>query len=82
MANKCEDIIIPVIHEEGWNINLLLINESFYSKKKIRISVYDEVEQIDYTGVVGHIDHLNKNIRLDNVWILFKMIRKVQNIKS
>jgi hypothetical protein len=72
---------MPTIQEEEWEVYFRIINESYYSKKKIKVSVFDEYDNLDYIGVVERIDPTKYAIKLDNVWMLFGQIIGVRDVK-
>lgn len=76
-----EKRIIPTLHEDEWELYLRILNESFYSKKTIKVVVFDEFDPIEYVGTVGQIDQQKSAIKLDNVWIYFNKIIKVRDIR-
>ena len=72
--------IMPRLHEDEWELYFRIINESFNSKKNIKVIVFDDYEDIEYIGAVERIDQHKSTIKLDNVWVRFGVIIKVQDI--
>jgi hypothetical protein len=73
---------IPTIHPDEWETYNRIISESFHTKLQIKITVFGDYEDIDYTGVILKIDQICGEIKLDNVRMLFTQIVSVIAVRA
>lgn len=64
----------PIIHDDEWEVFFRIIQESLQTMLQIKITVFDDYEDIDYIGTVISVDQLKGELKLDNVKMYFTQI--------
>lgn len=82
--SELEKRVKPILHEDEWEIIFQNINYSLHQKEQVLVTVFGELIDLEFEGIVTNVSQHLKKFKLENEdgyeWIDFNEIVSVKTI--